>query len=81
MDRVGTIAGQISTSIGVKRVHLVGISLGGMIAQACTLAQPSHVASMTLIDTAATFPDDAGRGCAPAARPCVRRGWPPSSSR
>jgi len=62
MDRIGTIAGRISTSIGVERVHLVGISLGGMVAQACALAQPSRVASMTLIDTAATFPDGARTG-------------------
>jgi 3-oxoadipate enol-lactonase len=62
VDRVGTIVARISASIGVERVHLVGISLGGMVAQACALAGPSHVASMTLIDTAATFPDGARTG-------------------
>lgn len=62
IDRIGTIAGRISASIGVERVHLVGISLGGMLAQACVLAQPSQIASLTLIDTAATFSDIARAG-------------------
>jgi len=62
IDRIGTIAGRISASIGVERVHLVGISLGGMLAQACVLAQPSQIASLTLIDTAARFSDIARAG-------------------
>ena len=45
------------TAIGTERVHLVGLSLGGILAQSSALAEPSLVQSMTLIDTAAAFSD------------------------
>ena len=45
-----------STSTGPA--HLVGLSVGGMIAQALTLAQPDLVRSLTLIDTAAAFAEE-----------------------
>ncbi|MCM3849002.1 alpha/beta hydrolase [Pseudonocardia sp. DR1-2] len=48
----------------VDRVHLVGLSLGGMLAQATALAAPDSVASLTLIDTASSF--------APAGRAAMR---------
>ncbi|OLR92795.1 hypothetical protein BJP25_19390 [Actinokineospora bangkokensis] len=41
-------------------VHLVGLSLGGMLAQLVAVAAPELVASLTLLDTAARF-SDAGR--------------------
>jgi len=40
--------------------HVVGLSFGSMIAQTLTLAQPPLVRSLTLIGSAATFPE-AGR--------------------
>ncbi|MBN3846614.1 MULTISPECIES: alpha/beta hydrolase [Burkholderiaceae] len=36
---------------GAARVHLVGLSLGGRIAQRFTLQYPQRVASLTLVDT------------------------------
>jgi len=47
-------------ALGVDTIHLVGLSLGGILAQACALTRPSLVRSLTLVDTAASFPE-AGR--------------------
>jgi 3-oxoadipate enol-lactonase len=58
------------------RAHIVGISIGSMIAQAFALAHPELVASLVLIGAAATFPDEVRqemRGRAEAAR---QRGMP-----
>ncbi|ADJ49655.1 glycosyl transferase/hydrolase [Amycolatopsis mediterranei S699] len=38
-------------TLGVARAHVVGISLGGMIAQVAALAEPARVASLTLVAT------------------------------
>jgi 3-oxoadipate enol-lactonase len=38
-------------AVGVKKTHLVGMSMGGMIAQQFALDQPSRVLSLTLCDT------------------------------
>jgi pimeloyl-ACP methyl ester carboxylesterase len=38
-------------SAGVERAHLVGQSMGGMIAQDCALHQPERVSSLTLVST------------------------------
>ncbi len=46
-------------AISPKPVHLVGISFGGMIAQATVLARPDLFRSLTLIGTAASFPEPA----------------------
>ncbi|MDT8915664.1 alpha/beta hydrolase [Amycolatopsis sp. PS_44_ISF1] len=43
-----------------RPVHLVGLSLGGMLAQTAAVAAPESVSSLTLIDTAAQF-SEAGR--------------------
>ncbi|WP_439377189.1 alpha/beta fold hydrolase [Amycolatopsis lexingtonensis] len=38
-------------ALGVARAHVVGISLGGMVAQVAALAEPARVASLTLVAT------------------------------
>ena len=43
-------------AVGVARAHVVGLSLGGMTAQAFALNNPGAVASLTLIATAAHLP-------------------------
>src|ERR687887_1422948 len=40
-------------SLGVARAHLVGMSMGGAIAQLAALNHPERVASLTLISTSA----------------------------
>jgi 3-oxoadipate enol-lactonase len=44
-----------SEAMGVDRFHLVGISLGGMIAQYVAAAYPARVASLTLLATSPRF--------------------------
>ena len=37
--------------VGVERFHLLGVSMGGMVAQEVALAQPERVRSLTLANT------------------------------
>ena len=53
---VATLA-QVLASTGAERANVVGISIGGMIAQAFALAHPQAVQSLVLIATASTFPE------------------------
>jgi len=46
-------------ALGATRTHLVGVSMGGMVAQEFALAHPSRVASLTLADTPSRTPSDA----------------------
>jgi pimeloyl-ACP methyl ester carboxylesterase len=50
-DAVGVIA-----ALGLPRAHLVGMSMGGAIAQLAALDHPDRVASLTLISTSAMGP-------------------------
>lgn len=59
IDQAAAILAQVIRSIGCDNARLVGLSVGGMIAQALTLAQPDLVSSVVLIDTAAAFPEQA----------------------
>ncbi len=60
LDKAAGCLGQVIQGLSAGPAHLVGLSVGGMISQALTLAQPDMVRSLTLIDTAATFAE-AGR--------------------
>ena len=60
LEKAAAVLAQVVRSTGNERAHVVGLSVGGMIAQALTLSQPDLVESLTLIDTAAAF-SDAGR--------------------
>ena len=68
----GVVAGLIE-EVGAGAVHLVGLSFGGMVAQATALARPELVRSLTLIGTASTFPE-AARGAMRARAETVRSG-------
>jgi 3-oxoadipate enol-lactonase len=49
----------VITQIGKGAAHVIGLSVGGMIAQCLALSTPALVRSLSLIDTAATFSDAA----------------------
>jgi 3-oxoadipate enol-lactonase len=51
--------GAIICGTGAGSAHIVGLSVGGMIAQTLAVRQPNLVRSLTLIDTVAQFPDQA----------------------
>lgn len=42
--------------VGIQRAHLVGLSMGGMIAQVAALRWPLRFASLTLADTSSRYP-------------------------
>ncbi|WP_216897811.1 alpha/beta fold hydrolase [Nocardia alni] len=54
-------------------VHLVGLSVGGLVAQAIALQHPRLLCSLVLIDTAASF-SAAGRGAMRERAEAARRG-------
>jgi 3-oxoadipate enol-lactonase len=45
--------------LGLDRIHLVGLSLGGMIAQVFALRHPDRLCSLVLCDTSSRTPPDA----------------------
>lgn len=42
-------------ALGARRAHVVGLSLGGMVAQHVALAHPARVASLVLLDSSPAF--------------------------
>lgn len=68
LDKAAATLAQVVRSVAPAGAHLVGLSVGGMISQAMTLAQPSLVRSLTLIDTAAAFAEEGRVGMRARAR-------------
>jgi len=59
-DRVTLLAADLNALLsanGWAMVHLVGASLGGLVAQAFTAAYPDQVRSLSLVDTVAVYPE------------------------
>ncbi len=73
LDKAADRLAEVIRSTGAPSAHVVGLSVGGMIAQATTLAHPDLVRSLSLIDTAAAF-EDAGRSGMRARAETARRG-------
>jgi 3-oxoadipate enol-lactonase len=61
-DKAAATVADLIEVVSSRPVHLVGISYGGMIAQATVLARPELVRSLTLIGTASTFPEAVRKG-------------------
>lgn len=64
-------------ALGIERPHLVGISMGGMIAQEFALTWPERVASLLLADTASEYNQEGRRQLAERARIAEERGMEP----
>jgi len=60
LDDLADDAVAILTAYGVERAHLVGMSLGGMIAQIVALKHPGRVSALTLIASSVFGPAGAG---------------------
>ena len=56
-DQAAADIAKLIEQVGLDVVHVVGVSLGGMIAQALVLSRPDMVRSLTLISIAASFPE------------------------
>ena len=74
LDKAAAVLAKVIGSTGSERANVVGLSVGGMIAQALTLSRPELVGSLTLIDTAATFPEAGRAGMRERARMARERG-------
>lgn len=55
MPQVARAVSSTIASLGAGPVHLVGLSVGGLIAQELAITEPDLIRSLTLIDTAARF--------------------------
>lgn len=58
IDAAAEVLAQVAADSESERVSVVGISIGGMIAQAFALAHPEALQSMVLIGTAASFSEE-----------------------
>lgn len=54
------LAGVMTEGMGVTQAHVVGLSLGGMIAMELALARPDLVASLVILDASPKFGLDGG---------------------
>jgi 3-oxoadipate enol-lactonase len=56
MDQLaGDVKGALDV-LGIKKVHYIGLSIGGMIGQGFALANPGYLASLCLCDTQPSTP-------------------------
>jgi pimeloyl-ACP methyl ester carboxylesterase len=52
----------VCRSLGIERAHVVGLSMGGLVAQALALAEPAFVDTLVLCDTGAYMPTRMAEG-------------------
>lgn len=58
IDQLGDDLRDLVDALRTPRAHVVGLSLGGAVAQAAALRHPERVASLTLVATSCRFPPD-----------------------
>ncbi len=58
IPQTGSFLRQVVEFTGSQTAHIVGLSVGGIIAQAFAVAHPEAVRSLTLISTAPTFSEE-----------------------
>jgi 3-oxoadipate enol-lactonase len=68
----------LAAQLGIERAHVVGLSMGGMIAQHVALAAPALVDTLVLCDTVGRFPAKAADGLIATARAARANGFPDS---
>ncbi len=73
LDKAAELLAQVAQSTGSDRVRLVGLSVGGIIAQQLAITRPELVSALVLIDTAAAFSDE-GRASMRKRAAAVRQG-------
>jgi pimeloyl-ACP methyl ester carboxylesterase len=71
-DDLVTDALRVLNAFDIERAHLVGMSMGGGIAQALTVGHPDRVASVTLIESS---PAGGDHGSLPGPTPAVAATW------
>jgi 3-oxoadipate enol-lactonase len=64
IPRLADDAAHLLETLGVTKAHVVGISLGGLVAQQVAIRHPERVASLTLAATYAKSPSHMGRDIA-----------------
>lgn len=80
IDLFAEDAGALCEALGVTHAHVVGLSMGGMVAQSLALRFPQLVDSLVLVDTAARPEEPYREGMAAMARFVRDRGYDDTAS-
>ncbi|MBC3839469.1 alpha/beta fold hydrolase [Streptacidiphilus sp. 4-A2] len=76
LQRATGILAAFLHALDIPEAHLVGLSVGGMLAQSLALNEPAVVRSLALMGTAASFPPDARAAIRDRARVARTLGMP-----
>jgi 3-oxoadipate enol-lactonase len=68
---------RLADRVGARRPHVVGISMGGMIAQECAIKHRERVQSLVLVCTTPSYPEESRRQIEQRAQTAEREGMAP----